>query len=62
MSDAPGVDASDEERADAIRSHFHVPNEIHQICTLLAMQVVLLQDIRFGLMELLQYKREEIHR
>ncbi len=37
---------TDQDRAEEIRSDTHVPNEIHQYCTLLSMQIVLLQDIR----------------
>lgn len=56
------IDPTDMSRADEIRSETYVPNEIHQIATLLALQVALLHDIRFSLNELLHYKQQEVHR
>ena len=45
----PTVSDYDAVRAGEVRDQFNVPNETHQLATLLALQCVLLQDVRFHL-------------
>lgn len=60
VSDNP-LTPFDTERASDVRDNAYAANETYQLHTLLATQTVLLADIRFALMELLQYKRNEVH-
>lgn len=60
VSDYP-LTPFDTERASDVRDNAYGANEKYQLHTLLATQTVLLADIRFALMELLQYKRDDVH-
>lgn len=56
---APTVDPSDADRATEIRGEAYFPNETSTTHALLALQIVLLQDIRFHLQNLEEIMRNK---